>query len=122
MPGKPLITSPDESVPVDTEVTITWLRPKYDGGDSAITYNLELRMTPITEDTEVRIEENIKETQFTLTGLKYSEEYQFKVIAVNQAGNSREKVRKNVGMFKTKSKTGKCFKCTLLHMMHYVHV
>ncbi|KAJ7312353.1 hypothetical protein OS493_039722 [Desmophyllum pertusum] len=81
VPGKPLITNPDESVPVDTEVTITWLAPKYDGGDSAITYKLELRMTPITKDTEVRIEENITETQFMIKGLENGKTYQVTLVA-----------------------------------------
>ncbi|KAJ7312355.1 hypothetical protein OS493_039724, partial [Desmophyllum pertusum] len=102
LPGKPLITNLDKNVPVDTEFTITWLAPKYDGGDSAITYKLELRMTPITKDTEVRIEENITETQFMIKGLENGKTYQVTLVAVNEAGSSEPAV----GMLKTKSKTG----------------
>ena len=103
MPGKPRITNTELDVDVD-DFTVTWSAPLYNGGDDNLKYRLEWRKKPITDDTEVGIEENIAETQFQITGLDYSEEYEVKLFSVNRQGSSDPDIK----TFKTKPSPGKC--------------
>ncbi|XP_058948520.2 neural cell adhesion molecule 1 isoform X3 [Pocillopora verrucosa] len=86
VPGKPTITNTEMNVDVD--FIVTWEGPKDDGGDPNLKYSLEWRKKPINANTEVSKEENIQETQFKITGLDYGSEYEVKLFAVNEAGDS----------------------------------
>lgn len=53
----------------------------------------------MTECTKSGEQDNIMETQYKIIGLEYGTEYEVKLFAVNQQGNSEPDVR----TFKTKS-------------------
>ncbi|XP_072180962.1 twitchin-like [Diadema setosum] len=79
---------PDVSNVDSTELTLTWSPPSSDGGSPVTNYIIEardrfgLRWSPITRQT-------VTGTTFRVTGLKPNDEYQFRVIAENRAGQSR---------------------------------
>ena len=104
MPGKPRITNTELEVDAE-DFTVTWSAPLDDGGDDNLKYRLEWRMQPITDDTEVGIEENIAETQFQITGLESSEEYEVKLFSVNRQGDSDPDIK----TFKMKPNPGKYY-------------
>ncbi|XP_020602436.1 neural cell adhesion molecule 1-like isoform X3 [Orbicella faveolata] len=97
VPGKPRITNTELEVDVE-DFIVTWSAPLYNGGDDNLKYRLEWRMKPITDDTEEGIEDNIAETQFKITGLEHSEEYEVKLFSINQQGLSEADIK----TFKTK--------------------
>ena len=104
MPGKPRITNTELEVDVD-DFTVTWSAPLNNGGDDNLKYRLEWRMTPITDETEVGIEENIAETQFQITGLENNAEYEVKLFSVNRQGSSDPDIKN----FKTKPDPGEYY-------------
>ena len=53
----------------------------------------------MTESTEMVLRGNIEDTHHTITGLEYDAEYEVKLFAVNEQGDSEPDVR----TFKTKS-------------------
>lgn len=110
MPGKPTITNTEMNVDVD--FIVTWEGPKDDGGDPNLKYSLEWRKKPINANTEVSKEENIQETQFKITGLDYGSEYEVKLFAVNEAGDSEADTKD----FKTTQEPGKSY--SQLHLRY----
>lgn len=103
MPGKPQITNTDTTI--DSEFTLTWSRPSYDGGDDIIKYKVEWRKKPISDATTADEKENIGETQLRVEGLEGGEEYEFKVFAKNRAEGISEP---DIKSFKVKKSEGKC--------------
>ena len=101
-PGKP-------SIPKPTDVTkrtakLSWKAPKSDGGAPITNYKLEYRMLGAFRWTPVK--EDISGTTFIVYGLEEDSEYEFRVAAVNKAGQgqfaiSDESVRTTepVGMY-----------------------
>lgn len=84
-PGAPsapraIDTSPDS-------ITLTWTRPRNDGGSPITGYVLEKRKVGDRDWVKATgVVSQIKETNFKVTGLKANEEYEFRVAAVNLAG------------------------------------
>ena len=81
VPGKPDAPVVDEILP--EEATVSWSRPKDNGGAEITNYHLEIReagdvkwkSTPKTIDTQTKLEK-----------LREGQEYEFRVTAENKAG------------------------------------
>ena len=82
-PGKP---APSDLSP--TSVTLTWTPPSSDGGSPITGYTVEMKDKFSTRWTKAT-RELISETTVVLPDLKEKEEYQFRVIAENKAGQSK---------------------------------
>ena len=81
-PGAPraVDTTPDS-------ITLTWTRPRNDGGSPITGYVLEKRKVGDTQWAKATGAINqVNETTFKVHGLKANEEYEFRVAAVNLAG------------------------------------
>lgn len=69
-------------------MTVTWQPPVNDGGSPVINYKLEQKVStevgwnPVTTD-------DITDTKYTVTKLKTGKEYEFRVSAVNKAGQGK---------------------------------
>lgn len=69
-----------------SSVALAWSRPKDDGGSAVTGYFVEYRL--VSSDTWSRHETQITSTMFTLYGLTPDLEYQFRIFAVNNIGES----------------------------------
>ena len=69
-----------------SSVALAWARPKEDGGSHITGYYIEYR--EVSTDKWERYETQISTTMYTLTGLIPEKEYQFRVIARNDIGES----------------------------------
>ncbi|XP_022091183.1 twitchin-like isoform X3 [Acanthaster planci] len=80
-PGKPVIDEVDKGF-----IRMSWERPENDGGAKILGYNVEKR----EEDSEWEQCNNflVKDTKMSLSNLRDTVEYQFRVIAKNAAGLS----------------------------------
>lgn len=81
-PGVPraIDTSPDS-------ITLTWTRPRNDGGSPITGYVLEKRAPGETSWTKATgALSTLTDTTFKVAGLKANQEYEFRVAAVNAAG------------------------------------
>lgn len=83
-PGAPRVTDWDSST-----ITLTWDRPRSDGGSRIQGYKLEYR--DVAEDTQWRIANDylIKENNYVLYHMQSGHEYEFRVRAKNAAGFSK---------------------------------
>lgn len=70
-------------------VVIEWLKPESDGGSEIKTYIVDKRETSSTRWTRVNKNYTIYDTRLKITGLLEGSEYQFRVTAVNAAGDSQ---------------------------------
>lgn len=68
-------------------VTLSWRPPRSDGGSKLRGYILQKRPKDSDDWTDVNISP-IDDTVYTVSKLKEGEEYQFRLIAVNDVGNS----------------------------------
>ncbi|XP_044166548.1 hemicentin-2-like isoform X2 [Acropora millepora] len=84
VPGKPRITNTEKEI--ESSFTLTWSRPTDDGGDDNIKYQVEWGKRPITDKTEHSVVENIPDTFHKIENLEHGVEYEFRVMAKNQAG------------------------------------
>ena len=82
-PGKPKVTQE-----TTTSVNLTWDRPYSDGGSKIQGYKVEYREV-IEEHWVVSTTSLIRSQTYTVTGLVTGSEYEFRVKAVNAAGESR---------------------------------
>ena len=82
-PGKPKIASVDTK-----ELTLTWDKPKRDGGRPIDGYILE-RFDPETERWSKVTPKVIKEETFTVTDMRPYKSCKFRVSAVNEAGTGK---------------------------------
>lgn len=65
----------------DGRVTLKWTAPKHDGGKAILGYKVwHGDETPVTVDAST--------FEYTFTGLKNDQEYTFKIVAVNEFGDS----------------------------------
>ena len=78
---------------------VTWSEAGANSSNCSIKYRLEWRKQPMTGSTEMAQRGNIVETHLKITGLEYDTEYEVKLFAVNEQGDSEPDVR----TFKTKS-------------------
>uniref|UniRef100_A0A3B5M7C5 Titin n=1 Tax=Xiphophorus couchianus TaxID=32473 RepID=A0A3B5M7C5_9TELE len=70
-----------------SQIKIQWTKPQYDGGSKINGYIVERKDLSSPDGRWVRSNfTNIIETEYTVTGLTESEQYEFRVIARNAAG------------------------------------
>ncbi|XP_033628855.1 titin-like, partial [Asterias rubens] len=81
-PSKPEVTAVDR-----TQITISWSPPKSDGGSPVTGYIVERKETSSTRWTKA-VRDTVSETELTVKDLIEGKEYEFRVAAVNKAGNS----------------------------------
>uniref|UniRef100_A0A8C0QLT9 Titin n=1 Tax=Chelonoidis abingdonii TaxID=106734 RepID=A0A8C0QLT9_CHEAB len=67
-------------------ITLTWTRPKSDGGNEINQYILERREKKSVRWVKVSSKRAIAETRYRVTGLTEGNEYEFQVMAENAAG------------------------------------
>ncbi len=68
-----------------TKVTVSWTKPKFDGGTTILGYILECRSVPSQDWTKCNAS-TITDTTYTVTGLEENTTYQFKIAAENKLG------------------------------------
>ncbi|KAI5639981.1 immunoglobulin i-set domain-containing protein [Phthorimaea operculella] len=79
-PGAPKAVETTES-----SITITWAKPRHDGGSPITGYVVEKRL--ITEDKWTKASHaHIPDTTYKVTGLIENHDYEFRVAAINAAG------------------------------------
>ena len=100
VPGKPQITNTGKDI--ESSFTLTWSPPAYDGGDNNIKYQVKWGKRPITDKAELSVEENIPDTFHKIENLEHGVEYEFRVMAKNQAGAGEPDIR----FFTVKGSTG----------------
>ncbi len=81
-PGPPGTPRSIDSTP--DSITLTWSKPKKDGGSPVTGYVLEKRVAG--EDKWTRVPGNITDNTFKVTGLQENQNYEFRVAGVNSAG------------------------------------
>ncbi|XP_013148822.1 PREDICTED: twitchin isoform X2 [Papilio polytes] len=82
-PGPPGVPRSVETT--ESSITVTWSKPRNDGGSPITGYILEKRL--ITEDKWTKAcHAHIPDTTYRVTGLIENHEYEFRVSAVNAAG------------------------------------
>ncbi|XP_015748397.1 PREDICTED: netrin receptor DCC-like isoform X2 [Acropora digitifera] len=91
VPGKPQITNTGKEI--ESSFTLTWSPPAYDGGDNNIKYQVKWGKRPITDKAELSVEENIPDTFHKIENLEHGVEYEFRVMAKNQAGAGEPDIR-----------------------------
>lgn len=69
-----------------SSVALAWSRPKDDGGSAITGYFVEYK--EVSAEKWSRHETKVTSTMFTLPGLTPDAEYQFRVLAVNDIGES----------------------------------
>ena len=82
-PGKPKVTQE-----TTTSVNLSWDRPYSDGGAKIQGYKVEYREV-VEEHWVVSTTSLVRSQTYTVTGLVTGSEYEFRVKAVNAAGESR---------------------------------
>ena len=99
-PDKPRITNTEKEI--ESGFTLKWLPPTYDGGDNNIMYQVEWGKKPITDETDRSVVKNIPYTSRKIENLEHGVEYEFRVMATNQAGAGEPDIR----FFMVKGSTG----------------
>lgn len=105
-PGAP------EEVSVGKEhIIIQWTKPESDGGSEIKDYLVDKREKKSLRWTRVNRDYNIYDTRLKVTGLMEGGQYQFRVTAVNAAGNSEPSEASQYMLCKEPS-------CKLPHLKH----
>ncbi|XP_044166549.1 neural cell adhesion molecule 2-like [Acropora millepora] len=99
VPGKPRITNTEKEI--ESSFTLKWLPPSYDGGDN-IMYQVEWGKKPITDKTDRSVIDKTPDTSREIENLENEVEYEFRVMAKNQAGAGEPDIR----FFTVKGSTG----------------
>ena len=100
VPGKPHITNTKKEI--ERSFTLKWSPPSYDGGDNNIMYQVEWGKKPITDKTDRFMVQKIPDTSREIENLENEVEYEFRVMAKNQAGAGEP----DIMFFKVKGSTG----------------
>ena len=100
VPGKPRITNTEKEI--ESSFTLKWLPPSYDGGDNNIVYQVEWGKKPITDKTDRSVIDKTPDTSREIENLENEVEYEFRVMAKNQAGAGEPDIR----FFLVKQSTG----------------
>ena len=79
-PEKPEVTGVDR-----TQITISWSPPESDGGSPVTGYIIEKKETSSKRWTKA-VKDSVSETTLTVKDLIEGKEYEFRVAAVNKAG------------------------------------
>lgn len=69
-------------------ISLAWTKPTYDGGTDIIGYVLEMQEKDTDQWYRLHTNATIRNTEFTVTDLKISQKYSFRVAAVNVKGMS----------------------------------
>jgi len=85
-PPEPSSTPPEIMDVTKSSVALAWSRPKDDGGSAITGYFVEYKV--VSAETWSRHNIKITSTMFTLPGLTPDTEYQFRIVAVNDIGES----------------------------------
>ncbi|KAI4788997.1 hypothetical protein KUCAC02_035499, partial [Chaenocephalus aceratus] len=80
--------TPEVMAVAKEHVVIEWLKPETDGGSEIKTYLVDKREKSSTRWTRVNKNYTIYDTRLKIAGLLEGSEYQFRVTAVNAAGDS----------------------------------
>lgn len=83
---EPSSTPPEIMDVTKSSVALAWLRPKDDGGSAITGYFVEYKL--VSSETWSRYETKVSSTMFTLPGLTPDADYQFRIVAVNDIGES----------------------------------
>lgn len=73
----------------ENSVGLSWRPPSDDGGNKVTHYIVERRDTSQGEDAWIEVTANCKDTNFNVTGLTKDNAYEFRVMAVNDNGQSK---------------------------------
>lgn len=73
----------------ENSVALTWRPPNDDGGNKVTHYVVERRDTSQGDDAWIEVTDNCKDTSFNVTGLTKDQAYEFRVMAVNENGQSK---------------------------------
>lgn len=73
----------------ENSATISWRPPADDNGDKVTHYIVERRDISQGEDAWIEVTANCKDTNFNVTGLTKDNAYEFRVMAVNENGQSK---------------------------------
>lgn len=79
-------TPPEIMDVTKSSAALAWTKPKDDGGSRITGYFIEYK--EVSSDKWIRHETKITSTMYTLSQLTTDAEYQFRVIAVNDIGES----------------------------------
>ena len=69
-------------------MTLSWKAPESDGGAPITHYIVEVKSAAVTRWTPVT-KDAIKHTEYSVNKLSKGEQYEFRVIAVNKAGQGK---------------------------------
>lgn len=83
---EPSTTPPEIMDVTKSSVALAWSKPKDDGGSAITGYFVEYKV--VSAETWSRHEAKITSTMFTLPGLTPDTDYQFRIVAVNDIGES----------------------------------
>ncbi|XP_067042827.1 fibronectin type III domain-containing protein 3B-like [Acropora muricata] len=100
VPGKPRIINTEKEI--ESSFTLKWLPPSYDGGDNNIMYQVEWGKKPITDKTDRSVIDKTPDTSREIENLENEVEYEFRVMAKNQAGAGEP----DIMFFTVKGSTG----------------
>lgn len=99
-PGRPEVEDVDED-----SVTLTWSKPKNDGGDKIQGYVVEMKEAGSSKWTPCNNPRNpVRDTSYTVEDLETGKEYEFRVRAKNTAGLGDPSSSTGVVEPKTKAK------------------
>ena len=84
VPGKP--GTPEVAETGADSARLDWKAPDSDGGSPVTNYVVEMRLAGETKWKVVSKDEKVVETSFTVKGLKWTKEHEFRVTAENKAG------------------------------------
>lgn len=71
-----------------TSISLAWTKPTYDGGVDILGYVLEMKEESTEQWYRAHTQATIRNAEYTVTGLKTSQKYRFRVAATNKNGLS----------------------------------